>query len=79
MKHEKFRKYGNEIPKLITKFIEKRPEFILSQEKELKIFNNNKKSIESLFNSKITIEIAEKSKNKKESSAIPSRPAIIIQ
>ena len=78
MKIDKFRQYGQEISKLIPKLIQGQPEFILSQEKELKIFNDKKEFLEKELKSKILIEIAEKSKDQKAKNSLPFKPAIVI-
>ncbi|HLC85975.1 MAG TPA: leucine--tRNA ligase [Candidatus Nanoarchaeia archaeon] len=73
------KKYGQEIIKIIPKLIEKQPENSLTQEKELRIFNDYKKEIEKEFSAKITIEKAEESKEQKAKNANPGKPAIILE
>ncbi len=72
------KQYAKEISKIVPKLIEKQPDTILNQEKELKIFKENKELIEKEFNCKVIIELAEKSKDPKANNAQPSKPAILI-
>ncbi|HIH39590.1 TPA: hypothetical protein HA219_02635, partial [Candidatus Woesearchaeota archaeon] len=45
---------------------------------ELKVLNEMKKMIEVKFNSKVEIELAEKSKEQKAKNAFPGKPAIVV-
>ena len=60
LKSTELKQYAQEISKIVPKIIEKQPDFVLSQEKELKIFNENKESIEKEFNTKILIVFIQK-------------------
>jgi leucyl-tRNA synthetase len=73
------KKYGQETIKVITKIIEKRPEFVLKKEKEFKIFKENKEQLEKEFNCKIKLEEADSFKHEKSKNAMPGKPAIILQ
>ncbi|GIU68910.1 MAG: hypothetical protein KatS3mg002_0146 [Candidatus Woesearchaeota archaeon] len=71
------RNYGQEITKMLPKFIDKIPDIILDQESERMFFEENKIFLEKEFSCNVTILISEKSSEKK--SAIPGKPAIIIK
>ena len=75
------KEYGQEISKMTPRFVSdqgKLPKVVLEQTEELKILNEMKKTIEARFNSKVEIELAEKSKEQKAKNAFPGKPAIIV-
>ena len=76
------KEYGQEISKMTPRFVSdqgKLPKVVLEQKEELTVLNEIKKTIESKFNSKVEIELAEKSNEQKAKNAFPGKPAIIVQ
>ena len=75
------KEYGQEISKMTPRFVSdqgKLPKVVLEQNEELKVLNEMKKMIEVKFNSKVEIELAEKSKEQKAKNAFPGKPAIVV-
>ncbi|MDD5331403.1 MAG: leucine--tRNA ligase [Candidatus Nanoarchaeia archaeon] len=74
--------YEKEIPKIAQSFIKNPNAFmkiVLDQKTEMKILEENKKELESMFNSKIEIIKAESSKEVKAKQAVPGKVAILIE
>mgnify|MGYP001601713545 FL=1 len=57
----------------------KLPELMLQREKEVEACESVKEIIESEYKADVKIEFAEKSSEKKASSALPGKPAIIVR
>jgi leucyl-tRNA synthetase len=73
---------GKAISKLVPVFVKhpaKVPKIILSPKEEQKIFESKKEYIEKRLGCTLTIEVAEKSSEKKANNALPSKPAILVQ
>ena len=73
------KKYGQEVVKLIPKIVEKRPDFVLSKSRELKLFNDNVSLIKEEFDCDVIVEDEDKFKHDKSKFALPGKPALIIQ
>jgi leucyl-tRNA synthetase len=73
------KRYGQEIIKIVPRFVDKLPEQILSQKEELSAFEEIKKQLEEEFKCKFKIVKAEDSKEPKGKLAIPGRPTIILK
>ena len=78
MKNTELRKYGQEVIRIIPKLVEKQPDNKFTQEKEYQVFTEYKKQLEKEFDTKIKIEKAEESQDKKAGSAIPGKPSLVI-
>ena len=74
-----FKQHGQEVSKILPKLIEKKPELIIAQEKELSIIKSNLDKIEKEFICKIQIEDGDKFKHPKSNFALPGKTAIILE
>jgi leucyl-tRNA synthetase len=82
MADEKLKKHGAVIAKLIPKLVKEPariPEMVLDQKTETQNFEDNKKFFETEFKTKVEITTEDKSKDKKAGSAMPAKPAIILE
>ena len=82
MNEKDLKPYGKDISKLVPVLLKdnsKIPNVILTQEKEFKILQDAKETIGKEFSSKVDIVKAEKTKEQKAKSALPSKPAILVQ
>ncbi len=76
------KQHGKDISRLVPRLVMDRskiPLLNLSQKKERKLLNSFKTDVEQEFSAKIAIETAENSKKGKANSAMPMKPAIIIE
>ena len=73
------KKYGQEVVKLIPKIVEKRPNFVLSKSKELKLFKENIFLIKEEFGCDVIVEDGDRFKHDKSKFALPGKPALIIE
>ncbi len=76
------RTYGNKAIKLIREIIkdpQKLPQYELSLNEELEVYERYKEDLEEEFKCEVIIEKAEESKEQKKENAIPGKPAILIE
>lgn len=76
------KQYGNEVVKLVQSCLknpEKVPGQEITQEEEYSLLKDNKEELEKEFNCKVEIEMAEHSDSTKKKSALPAKPALIVE
>ena len=79
---EQLKMKGHEISKLVPILIKdpaKLPDFVTSQEEEMKIITEAKKFLEKEFNCEIKIVAAEESVENKAKSAVPGKVGILVE
>ncbi len=82
MVEESFKKQGKEVVKLIQdclKHPNKIPEYSISQEEEKQLLEKNKKQLSQAYNLEIEIIQAENSNQGKAKSALPGKPALLVE
>ena len=82
MSKKSFKKHGKEAVKLIQDCIKhpnKIPKHSINQEEEKHLLEKNKKQISNLYNLEIEIILAEDSNHGKAKSALPGKPALIVE
>lgn len=82
MKNEKLKKYGKLIANFVPKIVKdpsKLPETVLNQKTETKNFEENKEIFETEFKTKLEILTEDQSKENKAGSAMPGKPAIVLE
>ncbi len=75
------RRYGQEISKLVPKLISdpSKVNVALGADEELRVLQAQKDRLSSHFNAEVEVMAAESSKEQKANSAMPGKPAIIVQ
>jgi leucyl-tRNA synthetase len=76
------RKHGKDIAKLVPAFVKdpgRIPKKVLDQKKEFDSYNNIKDKIEKEFLCDVEVSIADDSDEKKANSAMPGKPAIVVE
>lgn len=82
MKDSNLKTHGALISKLIPKIVKdpsKMPEIVLDQKSEISNFKENKDIFEKEFNAEISVAAEDQSKESKAGSAMPGKPAIILE
>ena len=73
------RKHGQDIQKILPKLVSNPPEFVLGKEKEHKALKESETYFSKEFNTKVQVIKAEGSTQPKAKSALPNRPAILVE
>jgi len=79
MEDESMKKHGKDISRFLPKLVGRMPQFLDSDEEELKILHNAKKFFENEFNCSIELIKASSSGHTKALAAIPGKPAILVE
>jgi leucyl-tRNA synthetase len=82
MKDEKLKKQGKLIANLVPKLVKdpaRVPETVLDQKTEMQNFEDSREFFEAEFKAKVEITSEDKSREKKAGSAMPGKPAIVLE